>query len=66
MMVCAAASVPPCLGHEPSPGGGWLLGGGSQWLKRESKDGFTTARPHTKNDCCGYGLPTIADAAAKG
>jgi hypothetical protein len=62
MMVCAAALRAACLGHELSPGG--VVG--SQWLNRESKDGFTMARLHTENDCCGYGLPTFADSAAKG
>ena len=44
--------------------GYWVVG--SQWLKRESKDGFTTARTHRENDSCGYGLPTFVDSAAKG
>jgi hypothetical protein len=65
MMVCAAALRAACLGHELSPAGGyWAVG--SQWLNRESTDGFTITRPHTENDCCGYGLPTFADSASKG
>jgi len=66
MLVCAAALRAACLGHELSllEGGYWAVG--SQWLNRGSKDGFTTARRHTENDCCGRGLPTFADSSAKG
>jgi hypothetical protein len=51
MMVCAAALRAAMSGARTITWwrvGYWVVG--SQWLNRESKDGFTT-----ENDCCGDG-----------